>query len=72
MDISSDDEVDMRIETLLQDRQNLTTELLNNPYDLITYLRRAVVHSHLSYPDLAAGDAYRALLLTDEVQDESF
>ena len=72
MDNSPDEEVDPRTESLLEDRQSLTTELLNNPYDLITYLRRAVVHSHLGYPDLAAGDAYRALLLTVEVRDEEF
>lgn len=72
MDTSSEEEVDLRIESLLQERQNLTAELLDSPYDLITYLKRAVVHSHLSYPDLAAGDAYKALLLTDEVRDESF
>lgn len=62
----------MRIESLLQERQRLTQELVSNPYDLILYLERAVVHSNLSYPDLAAGDAYKALLLTDEVRDESF
>ncbi|RYP63477.1 hypothetical protein DL771_009270 [Monosporascus sp. 5C6A] len=72
MDTSSDEEVDLRIQSLLQERQKLTNELLASPYDLILYLERAVVHTHLSYPDLAAGDAYRALLLTDEVRDESF
>ncbi|KAK7743404.1 hypothetical protein SLS62_010597 [Diatrype stigma] len=72
MDTSSDEEVDLRIESLLQERRKLTAELVTSPYDLITYLERAVVHSNLSYPDLAAGDAYRALLLTDEVRDDSF
>ncbi|RYP47791.1 hypothetical protein DL768_006200 [Monosporascus sp. mg162] len=72
MDTSSDEEVDLRIQSLLQERRKLTNELLASPYDLILYLKRAVVHTHLSYPDLAAGDAYRALLLTDEVRDENF
>lgn len=57
---------------LLDRRQELTEALENSPYDLIHYLERAVVYSNLAYPDLAAGDAYRALLLADEVQDESF
>ncbi|KAK4457946.1 hypothetical protein QBC42DRAFT_316529 [Cladorrhinum samala] len=58
--------------SLLEQRQQLTDALANSPYDLILYLDRAVVYSHLGYPDLAAGDAYRALLLADEVRDESF
>ncbi|KAL2168191.1 hypothetical protein VTG60DRAFT_308 [Thermothelomyces hinnuleus] len=57
---------------LLQRRQQLTEALARSPYDLILYLERALVHSDLAYPDLAAGDAYRALLLADEVRDESF
>ncbi|KAH8781494.1 hypothetical protein F5883DRAFT_600121 [Diaporthe sp. PMI_573] len=59
--------------TVLLDRHEQLTELLGeSPYDLIRYLQRAVVYSNLGYPDLAAGDAYRALLLTDEVRNESF
>lgn len=57
---------------LLRKRQTLTNTLSELPYDLITYLERASVHTELGYPDLAAGDAYRALLLCDEVRDESF
>ncbi|KAK3900450.1 hypothetical protein C8A05DRAFT_35914 [Staphylotrichum tortipilum] len=57
---------------LLERRQQLTDALDESPYDLIFYLERAVVYSNLAYPDLAAGDAYRALLLADEVHDESF
>jgi tetratricopeptide (TPR) repeat protein len=57
---------------LLERRQQLTDALSRSPYDLILYLERAVVYSNLAYPDLAAGDAYRALLLADEVRDESF
>ncbi len=72
MDTSSDEEVDLRIKSLLQERQKLTAKLLDSPYDSILYLKRAVVYTHLSYPDLAAGDAYKALLLTDEVRDEGF
>lgn len=57
---------------LLHQRQILTETLTANPYDLVPYLERAVVYSELGYPDLAAGDAYRALLLTDEVRNDSF
>lgn len=68
----SEDEGDTRIESLLHQRHLLTDELLANPYDVILYLKRALVYSDLGYPDLASGDAYRALLLTDEIRDESF
>ncbi|PHH63936.1 hypothetical protein CDD81_5155 [Ophiocordyceps australis] len=59
-------------EKLLDRRSQLTEGLTSLPYDLILHLERAVVHSDLGYPDLAAGDAYRALLLTDEVANEGF
>lgn len=59
-------------EQLLDRRSQLTEGLVSLPYDLILYLERAVVHSDLGYPDLAAGDAYRALLLADEVLNEGF
>ncbi|KAI1502772.1 Wd tetratricopeptide repeat domain-containing protein [Biscogniauxia marginata] len=68
----TDEQVDARIESLLHQRQSLTEELLASPYNLIIYLKRALVYADLGYPDLAAGDAYRALLLADEVRDESF
>ncbi|KAJ4230089.1 hypothetical protein NW759_003450 [Fusarium solani] len=61
-----------RNEQLLDRRSQLTEGLVSLPYDLILYLERAVVHSDLGYPDLAAGDAYRALLLADEVLNEGF
>ncbi|KAL8879841.1 MAG: hypothetical protein Q9198_002626, partial [Flavoplaca austrocitrina] len=59
-------------DTLLQERQNLTQQLFGRPYSCITYLQRATCHDKLGYPDLAAGDAYRALLLADEISDDSF
>lgn len=61
-----------RVESLLGLRQKLTDQLRESPYDFILYLSRAAVYADLGYPDLAAGDAYRALLLIDEVGDESF
>ncbi|KEY65792.1 hypothetical protein S7711_10076 [Stachybotrys chartarum IBT 7711] len=63
---------DAQQEQLLDRREQLTDGLVSLPYDLVLYLERAVVHSDLGYPDLAAGDAYRALLLTDEVANEGF
>jgi hypothetical protein len=57
---------------LLSKRHDLTRQLYCLPYDLIAYIERAAVHSELGYPDLAAGDAYRALLLCDECANEGF
>lgn len=66
------DGVDNDYQSILDRRQELTDALADSPYDLILFLQRAVVYSNLGYPDLAAGDAYRALLLTDEVRNDSF
>ncbi|WPJ63560.1 hypothetical protein SMAC4_08107 [Sordaria macrospora] len=66
------DEREVQRAALVGHRQRLTDALALAPYDLILYLERAVVYSDLAYPDLAAGDAYRALLLTDEVLNEGF
>lgn len=55
---------------LLEEREELTSQLADNPYSTHIYLQRALRHEWLGYPDLAASDAYRALLLTDEVLDE--
>ena len=69
--LNMDDGIDIQ-EQLLDRRLQLTEALGSLPYDLIRYLERAVVYSDLGYPDLAAGDAYRALLLADEVINEGF
>ncbi|KAF3934884.1 hypothetical protein ABW19_dt0204134 [Dactylella cylindrospora] len=58
----------------LQSRQFLTDALSISPYDPDLWLQRAVSHIKLEYPDLAIGDAYRALLLVQELleaHDES-
>lgn len=55
----------------LQQREASTSQLRSSPYDAEAYLRRATLHEKLRYPDLAVGDAYKALLLTDEVLDEA-
>lgn len=41
------------------------------PYCLVVYLELASIYLLLGYPDLAAGSAYKALLLTDAVRDDS-
>ena len=52
-------------------REALTQELYSSPYSPYLYLERATCHQDLGYPDLAAGDAYKALLLIDDALDES-
>lgn len=68
MDSDSDDETLQ----LLERRESITDALLRLPYDLIAYIERSWVHADLGYPDLAAGDSYRALLLCDECANGSF
>lgn len=41
-----------------------------SPYEPGNYLTRADQYERLGYPELAAGDAYKALLLSDEIQDD--
>ncbi|KAL5118368.1 hypothetical protein ACEQ8H_003717 [Pleosporales sp. CAS-2024a] len=58
-------------------RQKLTQELVTlqqatpeRPYSIHHRLELAEAYRRLGYPDLAAGDAYKALLLIDEVLEE--
>ena len=56
----------------MQRQRKLTEDLLASPYDTRSYLQRANFYERdLGLHDLAAGDAYKALLLTDEILDES-
>ncbi|EPS45101.1 hypothetical protein H072_886 [Dactylellina haptotyla CBS 200.50] len=58
----------------LQSRNLFTKALAISPYDPDLWQKRAVAHTKLGYPDLAIGDAYRALLLVQELleaHDES-
>lgn len=45
------------------DLQDLTQRLIRCPYDPIAWLQRAEVLLPLGFPELAVGDAYKALLL---------
>ena len=56
---------------------NLTNELLalqeqtpEQPYSIVHRIKLAQAYKELGYPDLAVGDAYKALLLIDEVAEE--
>lgn len=42
----------------------------SQPYSILSRLSVALAYKHLGYPDLAIGDAYKALLLVDEVSEE--
>lgn len=41
----------------------------NHPYCILWYINSAEAYLDLDYPDLAAGAAYKALLLADAIQD---
>ncbi|PKS06822.1 hypothetical protein jhhlp_006898 [Lomentospora prolificans] len=71
MDLWADDNATLVYSDLLSRREGLTEKLRENPYDILIYLERATVHRNLDYPDLAVGDAYRALLLSDDVKDDA-
>jgi hypothetical protein len=51
---------------LLELRQRTSDQ----PYSIIHRLKLAKAYRDLGYPDLAAGDAYKALILIDEVREE--
>ncbi|MCJ1311159.1 hypothetical protein MMC25_004829 [Agyrium rufum] len=55
---------------LLQERADLTTALIQNPFDASRFLDRALCYQSLGYNDLACGDAYMALQILDELDDE--
>lgn len=58
-------------------RQKLTEKVValqgatyEQPYSILHRLRLAAAYRELGYPDLAAGDAYKALILVDELVEE--
>ena len=57
--------------SILDRHHSLTKQILGDPYNAAVYLNRALCHEDLGFPDLAAGDAYKALLLIDEIRDPS-
>ena len=58
-------------ESLMKTYHELTSELTRNPYRPQLYVQRSTVYQQLGYFDLCMGDAYKALLLIDEAEDES-
>ncbi|KAH6620484.1 hypothetical protein C7974DRAFT_235136 [Boeremia exigua] len=63
--------------TEMERRSKLTNELIalqqqtpEQPYSIIHRTNLAAAYKSLGYPDLAIGDAYKALLLIDEVTEE--
>ncbi|KAF2709575.1 hypothetical protein K504DRAFT_406888 [Pleomassaria siparia CBS 279.74] len=59
------------LRTRLAELEELQKSLTSQPYSIILRLRLAKAYKFLGYPDLAVGDAYKALLLIDEVAEES-
>lgn len=58
-------------EGLLSQRASLVDRLEESPYCLPVHVQLALCYFHLQYPDLAAGAAYKALLLLDAISDDS-
>ncbi|KAF2815421.1 uncharacterized protein BDZ99DRAFT_516145 [Mytilinidion resinicola] len=54
----------------LTDIEELQQVLSEAPYDVDVRIRLAHAYKRLGYPDLAVGEAYKALLLIDEVLEE--
>ena len=55
----------------LHELEILRNLLPNNPYCIDLRIKLAQSYQLLGYPDLAAGESYKALLLIDEVVDEA-
>lgn len=55
----------------LHELEILRNLLPNNPYCIDLRIKLARSYQLLGYPDLAAGESYKALLLIDEVVDEA-
>jgi hypothetical protein len=63
-------ESELSFGSLLHSRKLYTEVLSISPRSIIAYLNRSLVHFGLGFADLAAGDAYRALLLIDSVRED--
>ncbi|KAK8212335.1 hypothetical protein IWZ01DRAFT_570045 [Phyllosticta capitalensis] len=60
-----------RTQSVLDRLDALRNDVSESPYSILLRLQVADLYRFLGYPDLAAGEAYKALLLVDEVLDES-
>ena len=61
----------LRINPTLDIHKQLSEDVRLRPYDYRVYMHRQLYYSRNGYFDLAAGDAYKALLLLDEAEDPS-
>ena len=61
---------DNRAATASSSTEELQAEVVAEPYNIASRLNLAASYENLGYPDLAAGEAYRALLLGDEALNE--
>lgn len=59
------------LQKLLERLQEQHARIDDEPYDHSERLHLAQLYQELGYPDLAAGEAYLAILLLDEIEDES-
>jgi hypothetical protein len=55
----------------VQEVQKLQLEISEDPYCCARYLLISRAYREAGYPDLATGAAYKALLLVDEILDDS-
>jgi len=62
---------DSDIDEMFEDVEASHTRLVDHPYSLWRRMRLTETYQGLGYPDLAAGEAYKMLLLIDEALDES-
>ncbi len=62
--------VEATVADLLTVRSRTVSLLQQRPYSLPLYLTLASAYVRLGYPDLAVGAAYKALLLSDSIQEE--
>ncbi|KKY26434.1 putative mynd domain [Phaeomoniella chlamydospora] len=60
------------LEAKLKERQRVTDDLLKEPLDPRHYLTRARLYLELGYPDLATGDAHKALELVETGLDDAY
>lgn len=55
--------------TGLSEQKIISQGILDNPYLPEAYLSRAEWYRANGFPDLASGDAYKALLLADDIEE---
>ncbi len=60
----------MSLQETLERLHETKESIQTSPYCLNLYMLLAQQYLDLAYPDLAAGAAYKALLLSDALQDE--